>query len=194
MFVALGWQRSVGGRRVTRGRRKGGERSSKRGFLAAAEKADAAALFVARAVQVCREPWQKNAKKTGQVRCPPCHVADNPSKHRCAGNVVPCEVRLPEQMLPGACDWGTRQAAFPPWSWDAVVSASVRASLVPSFPRHSPVLGFPSAWASPGRIRRGKLGSSRRPLSGRGRPGPQPPRVLSHVSVRRVLGSGSDRT
>lgn len=42
---------------------EGGERSNKRGFLAAAEKADAAALFVARAVQVCREPWQKNAKK-----------------------------------------------------------------------------------------------------------------------------------
>lgn len=168
----------------------GEEEQQQKGFLAAAERADAAAIFVARAVQVCREPWQKNAKKQEQLGAR--HVMSL-IIHRSAGNVVPCEARLPEQMLPGACDWGRRQPAFPPRSWD-VVSASVRLWLCAvSGLVAPPVLGFPSPtlpspWTSPGaqepRSPGAKVGFAEAGCSPTFR---LPPEV---VSVRRVLGSG----
>lgn len=108
--------------------------------------------------------------------------------HRSAGNVVPCEARLPEQMLPGACDWGRRQPAFPPRSWD-VVSASVRLWLCAVSGLVAPPvsrlpLSRPRGPAQEPRSAGAKVGFAEAGCSPTFR---LPPEV---VSVRRVLGSG----
>lgn len=99
------------------------------------------------------------------------HVADNPSKHHCAENVVPCEAGRPEQMLLERVIGGHGKQRFHhglgTWSPPACASLSSRWS------RRSPVLGFPCRWTMAGRNRRGTIAHfppADAAASGQGRP------------------------
>jgi len=100
------WRGSVGV--VSRG--DGGRgKEQQNGFLVA-EKADAAALLSQRPYRHI-ESYGKKCQKNRRSSVPAMPLIIHRSTT--APNVVPCKARLPEQMLPGACDWGRRQAAFP---------------------------------------------------------------------------------
>lgn len=101
------------------------------------------------------------------------HVADNPSKHHCAENVVPCEAGWPEQMLLERVIGGHGKQRFHhglgTWSPPACASLSSRWS------RRSPVLGFLCRWTMAGRNRRGTIAHPPTPPpAARVAHGPQP--------------------